>query len=719
MRYVLFQWRRLTMPDPILSIEHPISLGAPLPSLVDAAQLLSSAYWWICPESDPWDVIWNEGTYRLYGLDPSSPPPNNRNYFRFTHPDDANVSARAFTELIASQKPVTWRARIVRPDGSLRHILTKACRVDQHADGRSWFAGIDVDITDQVDLLEAYERERAFRFVTENIRDVVLRCNAQGQLEFISRSVKKLLGYVPDKLMGLTVESLINATDYSTVYAEFISHARNREHFSGGHLEMRLRRADGSEVWVESSPRIVLDANGGLLGWVDVVRDITQRRAADAELAYLATHDTLTGLHNRAYFQKQLAESLSGHPVSPHILLCVDLDHFKCVNDSMGHPAGDAVLKQCAARLTAIAPANSVIGRMGGDEFAVLLRDSSPAESEELASALVQAMATPLAVDGTSVQVGVSIGLAGAPDDGVTADQLTKSADVAMYEAKVQGKGRYKWFDPRRVESIAKRREVQQGLKQALDSHRILVAYQPVIDAESETIVEVEALARWKRSDAELVSLLQFVDAAEEADLMRPLGTEVLRQALLGFVNRTSLLRLSVNISPSQLEGPQGVLAIEQAVASSSWPTHLVQLEISETALSQKGPHIFDQLLALKAVGFRLCLDDFQGQSSFDSIRRMDFDALKLDASMVQDVVSNAKTRAVIGGLALMARRLGLTLIAKGVESQKQREILQELGCEGLQGFYIAPPGLSGTEPREKSNFPHLDALLLQSAGER
>lgn len=660
----------------------------------EALDSLGQGVWAVLPK-DRWTVLWSQGMFDIYGLPRGSEPPNNETVFKLTHPDDANYVARQWRQVLETGGPHSWRERVLRPSGESRHVIVKAVQLPPDKDGETWLLGTMNDVTELVDTNSLMESERAFRFVAENIRDVVLRTSASGQIEFVSRSVKHLLGREPESLIGNYVSDFIHPDDAERINEVLRVQFAERCQVRKETTEYRVLKADGQAVWIESSPRLVFDANDNFIGWVDVVRDITQRRAADARIAHMARHDCLTDLPNRVEFDEQLAKALSRSRGRRRLaVLCLDLDRFKAVNDTLGHAAGDALLVQVTKRLLANVPVDrSLVARIGGDEFVLFVAGAGPEEASVLAADLISSVGATYEIEGQAVNIGLSVGIALAPRDGNDPQGLLRTADMALYRAKAEGRGIFRFFDAEMGLRIQERRKLEMDLRQALAQGQFKLDFQPLIDLSSARIVAAEALVRWRTCDGRLVPPDEFIPLAEEIGLIVPLGQWILQHACQVAATWPEHVRLAVNLSPVQFQHPGLVSVITSALLNAGLSPGRLELEITEGALMQNDLATMDMLHQLKALGVRIALDDFgTGYSSLSYLRSFPFDKIKIDRSFVADMESRTDAAAIVQAVASLGTSLGMTTTAEGIETQAQLDWLRAEGCTQVQGFFLSHP---------------------------
>ena len=422
-------------------------------------------------------------------------------------------------------------------------------------------------------------------------------------------------------------------------------------------------------------------------------RTITE---SEAKLQHIALHDALTGIANRRAFSDALnteCEKLRRYG-RPFTLLAIDLDRFKPVNDTLGHPIGDEVLKRVANRLQQIMRTGDLLARVGGDEFAVLSYGvSEPRQAEEIAARIVEVMSRPFVIDGQIAELGASVGLTLAPLNGETSDVLTHRTDVAMYTVKQNGKGGYCLFRPEMSEALQRRRHIEADLRRACMREEFDLVYQPITDAISGEITSAEALLRWTCEGRGEVSPAEFIPIAEDLGLVSRIGAGVLKQACSEAVTWPDHITLSVNISPVQLLDPRLPQTVEQALRESGLAAKRLELEITETALIGNDEIAMDTLTKLEEMGVRISLDDFgTGYSSLSYLHRFPISRIKIDKSFVQQLPGDASSISIFNAIAQLGKSMNLKITAEGIETDEQLQFASSNGCHNLQGFLISRP---------------------------
>jgi diguanylate cyclase (GGDEF)-like protein len=430
-------------------------------------------------------------------------------------------------------------------------------------------------------------------------------------------------------------------------------------------------------------------------GWLVTFEDITERRRAEAKIAFMARHDTLTGLPNRVLFREQMEEALARRRGDGQVaVLCIDLDNFKAVNDTLGHPVGDDLLKIVARRLGECMRDTDMVARLGGDEFAIVQCDAAqPAAATTLASRIVDTLGSAYDLAGNQVVIGASVGIAIAPDDGDDPDQLLKNADMALYRAKADGRATYRFFEAEMDASAQARRRLELDLRAALANAELEVYYQPILALRTDEIVACEALVRWRHPRRGMVSPADFIPLAEETGLIVPLGEWVLRQACATAAGWPDHIRIAVNLSPVQFRSRNLVQTVIHAVAASGLAPCRLELEITEAVLLQDSDATLAILHALRDFGIRISMDDFgTGYSSLSYLRSFPFDKIKIDRSYIGELFTRADSMAIVRAVTGLGRTLGITTTAEGVETVEQLDLLRHEGCTEVQGYLFGKP---------------------------
>jgi diguanylate cyclase (GGDEF)-like protein len=425
--------------------------------------------------------------------------------------------------------------------------------------------------------------------------------------------------------------------------------------------------------------------------------DVTALRRAQDRIAFLARHDLLTGLPNRAVLREAVDRSLARNTRGGKdelALLCLDLDRFKPVNDTLGHAAGDALLRQVAGRLRSCVRDTDLVVRLGGDEFAIVQTGvPQPAGATALARRIVDALAVVFDLDGHPVQIGTSVGVAVAPFDGEDTDSLLRSADLAMYQAKGDGRGTLRFFEPDMDAQMRARRTLEADLRLALERGEFQLAYQPQVDSDKGTVVGIEALLRWRHPQRGWVSPLDFIALAEDSRLIVPIGRWVLEQACRDALAWPQGVRVAVNVSAVQFRHGNLQRDVLAALQASGLPARRLELEITEGVLLHDVQHTLSTLHALRGRGVQVALDDFgTGYSALSYLRNFPFDRIKIDRSFVRDIQTHTATRAIVQAVVALGAGLGMAITVEGVETEEQLQAVQQLGCTEIQGYLFSRP---------------------------
>jgi diguanylate cyclase (GGDEF)-like protein len=446
--------------------------------------------------------------------------------------------------------------------------------------------------------------------------------------------------------------------------------------------------ADGRTISVLNHPMA-----GG--GWVATHEDITERRRAEKQIVHMARHDALTDLPNRVLLHERLAHALADLPRDRRLaVLYLDLDHFKGVNDTLGHQIGDDLLKTIAARLRDCVGEDDTVARVGGDEFAIIRAGiEQPDDAAALARRICEAVKEPCELNGHAVMPDTSIGLALAPGDGSDPTELLKNADMALYRAKADGRGTYRFFEPAMDARMKSRRALELALRVALAKGEFELHYQPLVSLDDRRITGCEALLRWQHPGRGLVPPVEFIPIAEEIGLIVPLGEWVLRQACLDAMQWPGDIKVAVNLSPLQVMNQNLVAVVVGALATSGLPASRLEVEITESVLMQNSETTLATLHRLRELGVKISMDDFgTGYSSLSYLRSFPFDKIKIDRCFISGLATGDDSVAIVMAIAGLARHLGISTTAEGVETKQQFQQVKALGCSEMQGFLFSPP---------------------------
>jgi diguanylate cyclase (GGDEF)-like protein/PAS domain S-box-containing protein len=552
------------------------------------------------------------------------------------------------------------------------------------------------------------DRERAWerlRSLLNNSSDLIVVRDVTGALTYASGACERLTGLTVEELQRVTLADLVHPDDLPRANAVMFAAMATTE--SSAPFELRARHRDGNWRWLEIVGTNLL-SNPAVAGVVLNVRDITDRKSAEAELAHNAVHDALTGLPNRSLLLDRLTSSLARcrrGGVRPSVLF-VDLDRFKLINDSLGHDVGDDVLVEVAQRLRGAVRVCDTVSRFGGDEFVVLCEP--PGDPEELARRLLDSLEQPFRIGGEDYYLSASIGVTVPDDAAAQAADVIRDADTAMYRAKELGRGRLQRFDePARTAAVT-RAHTEHLLRGAAERGELRLFYQPIVDLRSTQIVGTEALLRWQHPQQGLIGPDGFMPTAEDSGLIVPIGEWVLdeafRQASV-WAHGGATVDMAINVSARQLADDHLTAVLSQAIERHRGPQHAalpITLEVTESALISDPEAVQDLLVRLQRLGAKLSMDDFgTGYSSLTNLRGLPFDSLKIDRSFVAGLGHSHEDTSIVRAIVSLAHTLGQQVIAEGVETELQLNLLRDIGCDLAQGYYIGRPQPATALPSE------------------
>jgi len=564
--------------------------------------------------------------------------------------------------------------------------------------GTSGIGVTAIDVSEQRAVELAHRtREQSYRLLAEHSTDIITKYNDQGICTFASPSAKRVLGYEPHEIIGTSVFDLFHPEDIKAkrkLFAKFLDENADSS------VCYRIRHSDGRYVWLETSSDAVHAITGEIVEIIAVSRDITERKETEERLLYLANYDSLTGLPNRALFRDRLRRAITRAQRNDKRigLLFLDLDRFKTINDSLGHHAGDQLLRGVAKRLIANGRKGDTIARLGGDEFTIILEDIQDADDAAIvARKILEFMEPAFKLDGHEVVISPSIGITIFPDDCGDMRTLLKNADTAMYRSKEKGRNNYQFYT---ADMNAKAYEyllLENNLRHALERGEFRLFYQPQMDLQTQRVIGMEALLRWEHPEQGLLPPEQFIPFAEETGLIIPIGEWVLRTACMEAMRWQQAglapLRVAVNLSMCQFRQKDFVEKIEQALIDSGLRSTLLELEITESFLAHNVEQATAVLRRLHDIGVQLSIDDFgTGYSSLSYLKQFPLNTLKIDQSFVRDIPSDPDGAAIAEAIIGLGQALRLNVIAEGVESQDQVFFLRARGCDHAQGYLFGQP---------------------------
>lgn len=556
-----------------------------------------------------------------------------------------------------------------------------------------------IDITARLDA-QAVEQDKLRRSILDSIPFSIIATDAEGTIVTANPGAEMLLGYPQHELVGIPLDG-IDATTTSDSAGRAVS----LDGRAGAEREWEYRRRDGTVVPVSEATTRLRDDTGATTGYLSVAYDISKRIQAQAAVLHMANHDALTDMPNRSLLVSRLRAAIAAAQAGGTELavLLLDLDHFKRVNDLLGHHSGDDLLLRTAERLNHWGRASDIVARLGGDEFVIVLAElDDAAEVTARVEELLESLMQPVQLGGHEVAVTVSIGGAIYPRDGADPTALLKHADTAMYQAKAAGRNNLRWFHESMLDETNDRVSLTSALRQAIGAGELSVDYQAQVDLLSGRVVGFEALARWRSPEYGAVGPDRFIPVAEDSGMIVQLGGWVLRQACrdVAAIQRVlrNPVRVAVNVSPRQIHSPGWLDEIQEALDLSGLdPSHL-ELEITEGLLMDDRWGVTDILHAIRDLGVKIVIDDFgRGYSSLAYLTRFPIDKLKIDRSFVHDLVGDDPDAPIIDAIIVMAHALGMTVVAEGVETTDQIAYLRARGCDEAQGFHFSP-GVAATE---------------------
>ncbi len=643
----------------------------------------------------------SDGCMKLTGYRPEELMLNRRiSYERLTIPEDRERVARVIRDALESGLPFDVEYRIRRADGYLCWVLERGVGVRDERGRVTWIEGYIQDISERMAVDEMLrEAVRRYESLFEHATEGIFQTTPDGHYLSANPALARIYGHAsPDDLIAHLRDIQRQLYIQPARRTEFVHLMQSQG--SVRNFESQVHRRDGSIIWISENARAVKDADGSVQFYEGTVVDITERKQHEAALEYQANHDSLTGLPNRSLLRDRIEQAIAKARRDGNLVavVFVDLDHFKLINDSLGHHVGDRLLLEMASRLTACVRSNDSVARQGGDEFVLVLTEQHN-EDEILAvtSRLLDTISQPWVDSGQEYGLSCSIGISCYPRDGEDPDALLRCADAAMYQAKASGRSTYHFYTPELNQAISERLELENSLRHALERNEFRVYYQPRIDIASGRIVGAEALIRWDCPGKGIVPPDSFISIAEETGLIIPIGQWILREACRQNSRwlRTGLppIAVSVNLSPIQFRHTGLVQAVADALHEAALDPARLELEVTESFVMHDAERINVAMQSLKALGVDISVDDFgTGYSSLSYLKRFPVDRLKVDKSFVRDIDSDPDDAAIVRAIITLGHALGLRVVAEGVETRAHLDYLRQHGCDEVQGYYFSRP---------------------------
>ena len=621
-----------------------------------------------------------------------------RNFIDFVHADYHEILSGGIEHLVAEKTRVPMQ--LVQPDGGSVDVEVAAIPYDEGTTGGQAVMLMARDVSQRNRALKkAAARENHIRKIMDTVVDGIITFDRRGIIETINPAAESIFGYDPGELIGRNVRILMDeplAADHAGYVEDEADSERTR--ILGTDYQVEGRRRDGSKFPVEIAVGMLKEGLRRI--YIGALRDITERKEHEERLHYLATRDPLTRMPNRRLFAERLEEAITQADESggKFAVLFLDLDHFKNINDAMGHVTGDMVLQAVGRRLEDCVRDGDTVAHLSGDEFPIILLGiESRADAEAMAAVILKRLSDPFFVDGREIYTTGSIGIVLYPESAGDIGELMRNVDTAAHQAKKQGRDTYQFYSERLSAGVQRRLEIETGLRRALENDQLTLAYQAKVDLGTRKISGAEALLRWESPEIGTVSPDEFIPIAEETGLIVAIGHWVLQAACRDAAHWTKLIadpvQVGVNLSALQFRHGDLIASIENALGASGLPADLLDLELTESMLVENPEETIESLNRLKEMGMSVSIDDFgTGYSSLSYLTRFPLDSLKVDRAFVANLPDDRDAVAIVRAIISMGKNLGLNIIAEGVETENQVGFLHALGCHVGQGYFFSKP---------------------------
>ena len=643
----------------------------------------------------------SEGCLELTGYHPHELILNQHiSYGKITHPDDLTRVNAVIQASLEAHNSYSIEYRIIRSDGAIRWVSERGLGIIGKNGQHITIEGFIQDITDRVTTHNAlHEVLRRYRSIFENATEGIFQTAPNGRYIDANPALARIYHYATAEIMIAELQDIQHQL--------YVDPSRRDEFMrimslSGyvRNFESQVYRQDGEIIWISENARAVKNENGEIQFYEGTVVDITERKNHEDALQHQAHHDTLTNLPNRILLMDRIERAISTakYEAQKVAIVFIDLDHFKLINDSLGHHVGDRLLLEISSRLSTCIRSHDTVARLGGDEFILVLTEQIDELSvNKIIRRLLESIAQPWINEEQEYSLSCSIGISCFPKDGDTAEVLLQCADAAMYKAKDAGRNTFHLYQPELNTAATGRLELINELRHAIENQEFRVYYQPRVDATNGQIIGAEALIRWQHPEKGLISPDKFIPIAEETGLIIPIGQwvidETCRQNRAWQQAGLPPICVSVNLSPIQFRQPNLIDAISNTLQQTGLAAQFLELELTESFFMQDLERINITMTALKTLGVALAIDDFgTGYSSLSYLKRFPVNHLKIDKSFVQEIATNPDDAAIVRAIITLGHELGLKVVAEGVETLANYEFMQQHQCDEIQGYYFSRP---------------------------
>lgn len=637
---------------------------------------------------------WSDEIFRLFEVNPKKFKASYDCFINAIHPNDRELVNQTYQDSLKTQKPYEITHRLLFDDGRIKYV-NEACETSFDENGKPLLSqGTVQDITEKK-LSE--EKISLYANVFKHANEAILISDVNNNIIAVNPALIEQTGYTKDELIGKNPRILSSGLTPKETYDEMWDSLNNAGHWQG---ELMDRNKNGQLYYKWTSISVILDTNGEIINYISTFMDISERKNNEEKIKYLAHHDPLTGLINRISLEERLEQSIlsADREKQSVVIIFIDMDKFKDINDTKGHDIGDALLVEISKRLKNSVRESDIVARLGGDEFIIALTAlDDKMLAVPIATFLLHILGQPYKLSNYTVHSTPSMGISIYPDNGDTVTSLLKHADTAMYYAKDKGRNNFQFFDDKMNQEISERIALEAELRHAIDEEQFILYYQPKVDSHNANIVGFEGLVRWQHPERGLVQPDKFIPICEELRLINPLGdwilNEACRQLAQWQTDGLSTISLSINLSLQQIQTRNFIPGITELINKYNIKPELLELEITESIAMHNPELIIEKLNALKKIGVKLAIDDFgTGYSSLMYLKKLPVDILKIDRAFVMDIDSDESDAQIVTATIALAHNLGLSVVAEGVEKQVHRDFLVEHKCDFLQGYFFSKP---------------------------